>query len=157
MKEKLTLSKKVMFEAAHRLFRYNGKCSSIHGHHYTAWIKLCNDGLTDDIGMALDFGTIEDIIEPLISVLDHSIMLWKEDIELVNAVKSIDNQRYIILSSNPTAENIAKLFYNYISKKFDEEQYPVKLHSVRIDENIENYITVSYSDPGVDIVEHHSL
>ena len=62
--------------------------------------------------MVVDFGDINRIVKEWIDrVLDHKLLLSKDD-PLV-AVLTNMNEPVYLMDANPTAENIAKLIYEY--------------------------------------------
>jgi 6-pyruvoyl-tetrahydropterin synthase len=71
--------------------------------------------------MVIDFGKLKNEIGSFIDMFDHSVHLWKED---ENKQFFIDNnERYLILPCNPTAENYAVLFRDCINELLDELNY----------------------------------
>ena len=47
MKSKYSLTCEMLFDAAHRLSNYEGKCKRIHGHTYRVIIEISADSLND--------------------------------------------------------------------------------------------------------------
>ena len=67
----MLLSREFVFDAAHNLIHYHGKCERLHGHTYK--LKVVLEGTPDAEGMIMDFGELKDIVNRLvISRLDHS-------------------------------------------------------------------------------------
>ena len=74
----------------------------------------------DEKGMVVDFGDIRDVIKTWIDeTLDHTLLLHKDD--SINAVLTQENEKYYVMDANPTAENIAKLIFEYAL----EQNFPV--------------------------------
>ena len=68
---KMLLSKEFVFDAAHNLIHYHGKCEKLHGHTYR--LKITLEGQPDAEGMIMDFIELSKIVkENIISILDHS-------------------------------------------------------------------------------------
>ena len=64
--------------------------------------------------MVVDFGDINKVVKDWIDrVLDHKLLLSKDD-PLVEVLRSM-NEPVFLMDSNPTAENIAKMIYEYAS------------------------------------------
>lgn len=90
---------------------YKGKCRHPHGHNGKVEIELEADKL-DKSGMVLDFSRINKILKNWIDeTLDHKMLLRKDD-PLIPALKKL-KEPYFAMKENPTAENIAKLIYDY--------------------------------------------
>jgi 6-pyruvoyltetrahydropterin/6-carboxytetrahydropterin synthase len=83
------------FAAGHYLRNYKGKCENPHGHNYKVRVTLRGAEL-DKAGLLLDFKDLKEVIKGVIDRLDHQML---NDIEPFTAL-------------NPSAENIAKYFYD---------------------------------------------
>jgi 6-pyruvoyltetrahydropterin/6-carboxytetrahydropterin synthase len=83
------------FAAGHYLRNYKGKCENPHGHNYRVRVTLAGEQL-DKAGLLLDFKDLREVMKPVIDRLDHQMM---NDIEPFKTL-------------NPSAENLAKYFYD---------------------------------------------
>ena len=83
------------FSSGHALRGYQGKCENVHGHNYRVQIKLAGPQL-DNIGLLVDFTELKRVLRGIIAVLDHQFL---NDLEPFKTV-------------NPSAENLAKYFYD---------------------------------------------
>jgi len=112
----VTITKRVEWDAAHRLQRHPGKCSSIHGHRYAAEITVLSQYEVDDSGMVLDFGSLKHSISEWIdSNWDHALILEDTD-PLVGVLSNPDKKlRSFLLGSSPTAEAMAEYLYHVSS------------------------------------------
>jgi 6-pyruvoyltetrahydropterin/6-carboxytetrahydropterin synthase len=88
------------FAAGHYLRNYKGKCENPHGHNYKVRVTLHGAEL-DKAGLLLDFKDLKDMMKGVIERLDHQML---NDIEPFTQL-------------NPSAENIAKYFYDQASGK----------------------------------------
>lgn len=69
----MLLTKDFVFDAAHNLVNYHGKCENLHGHTYK--LRIVIEGLPDNEGMIIDFVEVSKIIkEKIIAKLDHSYL-----------------------------------------------------------------------------------
>lgn len=89
---------------AHRLMNYNGKCASCHGHTYHFEIELKIAGQQEN-GISVDFNNFKEIDNFLQDNWDHAVLVNSNDKNLIDFLKA-EKQRYFLLSSNPTAENM---------------------------------------------------
>ncbi len=89
-----------VFEAAHRIAGYKGKCDRLHGHSWTVEAAVTGTRL-DELGMLVDFKLVKGRLRELLEALDH---MFLNDVEPFSA------------GSNPTAENIAKYIYSEMAK-----------------------------------------
>lgn len=85
------------FAAGHALRGYRGKCENPHGHNYKVQITLHGEQL-DNIGLLFDFKDLKSSMNEIIERLDHKFI---NDVEPFTQL-------------NPSAENMAKYFYDEI-------------------------------------------
>ena len=88
------------FAAGHYLRNYHGKCENPHGHNYKVRVTLCGEEL-DRAGLLLDFKDLKDRIRDVVDRLDHQMI---NDLEPFTEL-------------NPSAENLARYFYNETQTK----------------------------------------
>jgi 6-pyruvoyltetrahydropterin/6-carboxytetrahydropterin synthase len=94
------------FASAHSLRNYPGDCARLHGHNWQVEVSVCSKVL-DDNGIAIDFREIKKQTKLVIKRLDH---------QYLNEIKPFD-----VL--NPTAENIAKYFFDEVGLLINNEEY----------------------------------
>ena len=105
------VSQNIEFCYGHRLLNYSGKCRHLHGHNGRAVIVLEKAEL-DDRGMLVDFSDIKSSVRTWIdNELDHRMILCERD-PVVDYLREHGEPLYL-LRDNPTAENIAKLIYDF--------------------------------------------
>jgi len=88
------------FAAGHYLRNYKGKCENPHGHNYKVRVTLRGQEL-DKAGLLLDFKDLKEVMKDVIERLDHQML---NDIEPFTSL-------------NPSAENIARYFYDQTSQR----------------------------------------
>jgi 6-pyruvoyltetrahydropterin/6-carboxytetrahydropterin synthase len=91
------------FSAGHALRGYKGKCENLHGHNYRVQVTLEGPQL-DPIGLLIDFTQLKHVVRDIIQRLDHQFI---NDLEPFTAV-------------NPSAENMAKYFYEEITSQLQD-------------------------------------
>jgi len=111
------VTKVIDFCYGHRLLNYQGKCKHLHGHNGRVEIELQSESL-DSRGMVVDFEEIKREIKGWIDAeLDHKMILCCRD-PIIPLLQE-RNEPYVEVESNPTAENIARMIYEFaISRKF---------------------------------------
>jgi len=100
------------FEAAHRLYGYNGPCGRIHGHTYAVEVTLRGETL-DWRGMLIDFGELKRVVCPLMDKWDHRLLLHKED----SLTGLLNPYSYCLFPMNPTAEVMARMVWEEVKRK----------------------------------------
>ena len=108
------VTREIDFCYGHRLLNYAGKCRYLHGHNGRAVITLESDRL-DERGMVLDFSDIKGVVSRWIDEnLDHRMILHRDD-PAVPVLRGLGEPLYL-LDENPTAENIARLIFDFTAQ-----------------------------------------
>lgn len=118
---KTTCTRKLEFDAAHRVMNHESKCATLHGHRYV--IEVTASGDLDPIGRVVDFSVIKANIGGWIDThWDHTTLLGSGDVETIAAVSSCPNRKPVaILPCNPTAENLAQFLLLEICPRLLQE------------------------------------
>ena len=105
------VTREIDFCYGHRLLNYEGKCRYLHGHNGRAVIVL-ESATLDRRGMVLDFSEIKQVVSRWIDDnLDHRMILCRDD-PAVGVLQNLGEPLHLI-DANPTAENIAKLIFEF--------------------------------------------
>ena len=108
-----SVTKEIHFCYGHRLLHHQGKCRHLHGHNATAVIRL-EAATLDAMGMVCDFSDIGDYAKGWIdSELDHNMLMHRNDPLLPDLQRA--GERVYVMQDNPTAENIARMIYDYVA------------------------------------------
>jgi 6-pyruvoyltetrahydropterin/6-carboxytetrahydropterin synthase len=91
------------FASAHSLREYKGKCERMHGHNYKVQVTLEGEKL-NAIGLLYDFVEVKRMVRDISERLDHYCL---------NDVAPFDQ-------INPSAENIAKHFFDEVTQRMGE-------------------------------------
>ena len=91
------------FSSGHYLRNYRGKCENPHGHNYKVQVTLAGAEL-DVAGLLLDFKLLKQVMRPVVDRLDHQMI---NDLEPFTEL-------------NPSAENLARYFYEQTSAQMQE-------------------------------------
>ena len=109
------VSREIDFCYGHRLLNYDGKCRYLHGHNGRAIITIESQSL-DERGMVLDFSDIKRVVSAWIDdSLDHRMLLNKAD-PAIPVLQQL-NEPLFLMDENPTAENIAKLIFEFTASR----------------------------------------
>jgi 6-pyruvoyltetrahydropterin/6-carboxytetrahydropterin synthase len=107
------------FAAGHALRNYHGKSEEVHGHNYRVRVTVEGAQL-DSTGLLVDFLEVNRLITGAVGYLDHRFM---------NDLKPFDE-------INPSAENIAKYFYDRIHGGLKQgglkNEVPVRISAVQV-------------------------
>jgi 6-pyruvoyltetrahydropterin/6-carboxytetrahydropterin synthase len=102
-----TCTRRLTFCAGHRVMGHENKCRNLHGHNYVVKVEAEADSL-DKLGRVVDFGVIKATIGSWIEdSWDHGFLVFRDDLEVINALRLVPGQKVFLAEWNPTAENIA--------------------------------------------------
>ena len=107
------------FDSAHFLSGYNGKCANIHGHCWKVEVKiqgeeLCSDG--EKRGMLIDFRDFKNEVRSIADSLDHTLIYEKGSLRPAT-LTALSEEGFSLteVPFRPTAENLAKYFFDVLS------------------------------------------
>lgn len=106
----LTCTRRLEWDAMHRIPRHESKCAAFHGHRYAAEI-CCHIDQLDALGRVVDFGVIKTRVGGWIDQYwDHTAILMRNDPDPAIAIIAASNEAYgrpvYWMDVHPTAENI---------------------------------------------------
>jgi 6-pyruvoyltetrahydropterin/6-carboxytetrahydropterin synthase len=148
----MLIEKTIEIDMGHRVPNHKSKCSNIHGHRYKIEVgvddKVINTPGDSSEGMVIDFGDLKKVMmEEIDSKFDHGFICYKEDKQIawafsqfrdgydcsgrVDEEKGPFNQMKIIfVPFIPTAENLAKHWYELM--KTELEKVDIKIKHVKV-------------------------
>lgn len=112
------LSVESHFSAAHQVNGYPGDCAGMHGHTYKVRASVAIKKL-DEIGMAMDFRSIQTALDKILATLDHTNL----------------NDLPYFKKHNATTEHIAMFLYQQM------KQHIISTHSITVWEGYDNSVT----------------
>ena len=132
--------KGLKFSSAHFVVGHP-KCERLHGHDY--YVDVVIEGQLsekNETGMLVDFGMVKQVVKPILDMLDHKIIIPKNNdkLELTNNINSNDDSIFIVLQKvayakkllltrdevcflpirNSTAELIGEWMYGVMKEEF---------------------------------------
>lgn len=144
MNSKHTITRRLEFDAGHRVYQHESKCAHIHGHRYVVEIEC--GGMLDKLGRIIDFSVVKRLCGAWIDDnLDHGMILYHLD-PLCDVWRIMGNKTYLtatqqsaigdilyksgqqkcyIMNTNPTAENIAAFLWSVFSKMLEPHEVSV--------------------------------
>jgi 6-pyruvoyltetrahydropterin/6-carboxytetrahydropterin synthase len=106
------VTRRLEFDAGHRIPDHKSQCRHLHGHRYALEITLAGDIILQagdsSNGMVMDFSEIKSLAkEHLVDLWDHSFLVYAGDTPVVDFLKTLPNHKTVVLDCIPTAENLA--------------------------------------------------
>jgi 6-pyruvoyltetrahydropterin/6-carboxytetrahydropterin synthase len=103
------------FSSGHALRGYKGKCENVHGHNYKVRVTLVGPHL-DSIGLLYDFTHLKRVIRDIVGGVDHRFLNDLVPFDVIN----------------PSAENVAKYFYEETARQMNALPNGARIKSVTI-------------------------
>lgn len=130
------LKTEASFDSTHFLADYYGKCENLHGHRWRVEVTIAADTLREDgteRDMVCDFGEFKRIVRETVAKFDHMFLVERGTLRK-STIKALKKEGFKlkILPFRTTAENLAKHFYDKLTK----QGLPVV--SVEVDETPNN-------------------
>ncbi len=107
------------FDSAHFLAGYDGRCANLHGHRWRIEVEAGQTELQpsgEKRGMVVDFGDFKKAVRALADAYDHALIYESGSLR-ENTLTALREERFALIevSFRPTAENLAKHFYERLT------------------------------------------
>lgn len=111
----MTVTRKLEFDAGHRVHKHESKCGTLHGHRYVAEITASAPEL-DALGRVIDFSVLKQKIGAWIDEFwDHTTLVYGLDEVTLKCLKAMPRHKEpFVCHFNPTAENMAHYLLNEV-------------------------------------------
>ncbi len=136
-----TIKTNSAFDSAHFLAGYEGKCRNIHGHRWTVEVEVGGEKLLPEgpcREMIVDFGDLKKDLREKTEELDHALIIEKGTLKEKTLEALLEEGfRIIQIDFRPTAENMAKYFYD---KMAEMGYHVVKVTVAETPNNVASYM-----------------
>jgi 6-pyruvoyltetrahydropterin/6-carboxytetrahydropterin synthase len=124
MKIETTATRRIEWDAAHRVMRHESKCATLHGHRYAALITVRAEQL-DRVDRVVDFGVVKSLVGRWVDDnLDHTTILNSRDEAMIAAFEiahlASHHRKPFLVAGEPTAETLAALLAERAQALLDE-------------------------------------
>ncbi len=136
----LTITRKLEFDAGHRIPDHKSQCRNLHGHRYTLEITLIGEVIeqegSSDNGMIMDFSDVKALAKQhLVDVWDHAFIVYAKDQTVRDFLGSLPDHKTVIIESIPTVENLARTAFNILKAAYkDRYGTGLRLHKLVLHE-----------------------
>ncbi|WP_288380097.1 6-carboxytetrahydropterin synthase QueD [uncultured Massilia sp.] len=136
----LTITRKLEFDAGHRIPDHKSQCRNLHGHRYTLEITLLGEVIdaegNSDNGMIMDFSDVKTLAkEHLIDVWDHAFLVYEKDDKVREFLASLPGHKTVVIDCIPTVENLARVAFGILKAVFtDRFGTGLRLHKLVLHE-----------------------
>ena len=141
----MLITRRLEFDAGHRIPNHSSLCRHLHGHRYAIEITLSGDIVTaegrPEEGMVMDFSDVKRIAsEKLDDAWDHAFLVYRGDRRVCDFLATLPEHKTVILDAVPTAENLARIAFDILSPAYrDTYGNHLRLERVRIYETPNNW------------------
>lgn len=136
----LTITRKLEFDAGHRIPDHKSQCRNLHGHRYTLEITLVGEVIeqegNSDNGMIMDFSDVKALAKQhLVHVWDHAFLVYAKDAPVRDFLASLPDHKTVIIDCIPTVENLARTAFNILKAAYiDRYGTGLRLHRLVLHE-----------------------
>lgn len=121
----MLITRKLEFDAGHRISTHNSQCRHLHGHRYVLEITLSGDIISDqgvaEQGMVMDFSEVKRIAKSvLVDKWDHAFLVYSGDVRVVQFLQSLEDHKTIMLDVQPTAENLVLIAFEILDEAYQD-------------------------------------
>jgi len=141
----MLITRRLEFDAGHRIPNHKSQCKHLHGHRYAIEITLFGEVITDEglseQGMVMDFSDVKRIAKArLVDAWDHAFLVYRGDIPVRDFLASLPDHKTVILDVVPTAENLAQVAFGILEPAYqDTYGNHLRLEQVRLYETPSNW------------------
>ena len=120
----LTITRKLEFDAGHRIPDHKSQCRNLHGHRYTLLVTLTGEVVSQegysDTGMIMDFSEVKALANAhLVDVWDHAFLVFEKDLLVRQFLDSLPDHKTVVLDRVPTVENLAQIAFDILHAVYD--------------------------------------
>ena len=132
------ITRRLEFDAGHRIPDHKSQCRHLHGHRYTIEITLSGSVIDKSgdaaNGMVMDFSQVKDLAKQhLVDAWDHAFLAFTGDKAIVDFLNSLPDHKTVILDRVPTAENLARIAFECLDAVYrDTYGNQLQLDQVRL-------------------------
>lgn len=116
----MRITRRLEFDAGHRIPDHASQCRHLHGHRYVIEITLSGDVIDAagqaNNGMVMDFGEIKSIAKNhLVDDWDHAFLVFRHDTVVAEFLATLPGHKTVVLDLVPTAENLAQIAFERLT------------------------------------------
>lgn len=130
------ITRRLEFDAGHRIPDHKSQCRHLHGHRYAIEITLGGDIIRQAgnaaNGMVMDFSEVKALAKThLVDLWDHAFLAFSGDTAIVEFLGALPGHKTVILDCVPTAENLAEKAFAILDEAY-RDSFGNHLHLERV-------------------------
>lgn len=134
----MQITRRLEFDAGHRIPDHQSQCRHLHGHRYAIEITLSGEIIEASgapaNGMVMDFSEVKTLAKQhLVDAWDHAFLVYRRDHAVVDFLAGLPDHKTVLLDCVPTAENLARMAFSVLAPVYrDTYGNHLRLERVRL-------------------------
>ena len=121
----MLITRRLEFDAGHRIPDHRSQCRHLHGHRYALEITLAGEVIEaagrPDTGMVMDFSEVKEIARRcVVDAWDHAFLAYRGDTAVVALLGTLPEHKTVLLDAVPTAENLARIAFRLLDPAYQD-------------------------------------
>ncbi len=130
------ITRRLEFDAGHRIPDHKSQCRHLHGHRYAIEITLGGEIIHQSgnaaNGMIMDFSEVKALAKKhLVDLWDHAFLAYAGDTPIIDFLSTLPEHKTVILDCVPTAENLAEKAFAILDSAY-RDTFGNHLHLERV-------------------------
>jgi len=134
----MLITRRLEFDAGHRIPDHQSQCRHLHGHRYAIEVTL-SGSIIDKAGdaangMVMDFSQVKQLaMAHLVDAWDHAFLAFAGDRAVIDFLVTLPGHKTVVLDRVPTAENLARIAFDRLDAVYrDSYGNHLQLERVRL-------------------------
>jgi 6-pyruvoyltetrahydropterin/6-carboxytetrahydropterin synthase len=119
----MRITRRLEFDAGHRIPHHDSQCRHLHGHRYAIEVTVSGDVIVKDSdpeqGMVADFAGIKTLVQQhIVAPWDHAFLAYARDRAVIEFLQTLPDHRTVTFDAPPTAEHLASTAFSKLVTAF---------------------------------------
>ncbi len=121
----MRITRRLEFDAGHRIPNHLSRCANVHGHRYALEVTLSGEAVVTPgdarQGMVMDFSEVRAIaLREVVESWDHAFLAWREDHAVLDFLRTLPDHRTVTFDAPPTVEHLAQAAFRVLERAYDD-------------------------------------
>ena len=149
----MQITRRLEFDAGHRIPDHASQCRHLHGHRYAIEITLAGTPVraagAAENGMLMDFSHVKQLARThVVDAWDHAFLVYRGDAPVLTFLNSMPGHKTVVLDVVPTVENLAGIAFAILDPVYQATLgNQLRLERVRIYETPNCWADAGRSNP----------
>ena len=134
----MRITRRLEFDAGHRIPNHASQCRHLHGHRYAIEVTVSGEIIAvegnAEQGMVADFAGIKALVRDcIVDRWDHAFLAYAKDQPVLDFLRSIPGHKTVVFDAPPTAEHLSVAAFRILETALHNAYGPrICLEQVRI-------------------------